>query len=212
MKHWLIPIVAFAAFSVLLNQVFERVLHVSLLDEFRASLAAPGIGAALMVVLLLGSDVLLPVPSSIVMILSGVLFGTFYGGLLSLGGSVAGNWIGYELMRRYGWRICGRLVERGQVERMQPVFNRFGAAAVILSRPVPVMMETLSFVAGLMNMSRVRFLGASLLGTAPVAFIYSRAGAASWERETVLPAVFVFLCIPAAAWIIAQKRLSKLLV
>ena len=209
MRHWLTPVVLFAGFSILLNQFFERVLHISLLDEFRASMAAPGLGAAVMIVALLGSDVILPIPSSLVMVLSGVLFGTLLGGALSLIGSLLGNWLGFELMRRYGWRICGRLVDRAQVERMRPVFERFGVSAIILSRPVPVMMETLSFVAGLMKMTRSRFFLASLLGTVPISFIYSHAGAASWEMKTVLPAVMMLLCIPAAGWVIAQKKFSK---
>src|SRR4051812_39375973 len=58
---------------------------------------------ALTSVLLLGVDVVLPIPSSVVMIGNGVLFGAWLGGLLSIVGglvaSVAGYWLGAKSKR-----------------------------------------------------------------------------------------------------------------
>ena len=206
MKRWFVPVILFAGFSIALNQVFERVLHFSFLDAAKDFVTHPGIGAALTVVGLLGGDVLLPVPSSLVMVMSGVLFGTLWGGLLSLAGSLAGNWFAFELMRRYGWRVCGRFVDEAEVKKVRPFFEKFGVAAIILSRPVPVLMETVSFAAGFLQMSRARFLAGSLLGTVPIAFIYARAGAASWQMSSLLPALVIIVCVPAVGWFLVRRR------
>ena len=123
MKRWLIPVLGFALLSILLNQVFERVLHFSFVDAFKTEIAHPGIPAALVIVGALGLDFLLPIPSSLVMVLSGVLFGTFWGGVLSLIGSLGGNWFAFELMRRYGLQVCQRFDDESQVRRMQPVIE-----------------------------------------------------------------------------------------
>jgi uncharacterized membrane protein YdjX (TVP38/TMEM64 family) len=209
-KHrWVTAVILFAGITVVLNQLFERVFHFSLLDPVRNALTTPGPSAAAAILALLAVDVFLPVPSSIVMILSGALFGTIAGGAISLLGSLIGNVAGYETMRRFGPAVCARFVKREDLDRMLPVFERYGAVAIILSRPLPVVMETLSLVAGLFRMPRGKFVVSSIVGTLPICFLYAYAGASALASRTVVPALFVFVCVPAVAWLIVQRLRRK---
>src|SRR5687767_6727372 len=63
---------------------------------------SPRVALAVAGVLLLGVDVLLPVPSSVVMIGNGVLFGVVAGGLLSVLGGLISSALGYYLGARSG--------------------------------------------------------------------------------------------------------------
>ncbi len=208
MKNWAIIAVIFVAFAAVVNFLFEGVLHVSLLEEAKPFVTEPGVVSALVIVFLLAGDIVLPVPSTIVMVLSGALFGTMTGSLLSLIGSLLGNWIGFELMHRFGSALCGRFLNENQVRRMQPILDRFGSVAVMVSRPVPIMMETLSFLAGLARMPRRTFLAASLAGTVPICLLYAYAGSAAMEMKSVLPALFTIVCLPAVGWLLAQRKFA----
>lgn len=208
MKQWIKIVVVLVAFAATMNFIFEG-LHVSLLDRVRANLTQPGVPTAVVIVLLLATDIFLPVPSSLVMVLSGVLFGTVTGGAISLIGSLAGNWGGFELMRHSGPRMFRRFVKEDEIRNMQPVVEQFGAVAIVLSRPVPIMMETLTLVAGLLRMNRVRFLTASLLGTVPITFLYAYAGSSSVAVNSTIPAIFILVCVPAIAWAFVQRKLMR---
>jgi uncharacterized membrane protein YdjX (TVP38/TMEM64 family) len=142
------------------------------------------------------------------MILSGAAFGVFWGSLLAFAGSIGGEWVGFELARRYGQRFSRSVVGPEEVERFESVFARHGAAAVMVSRALPVVMETTSVVAGLSTMTRRTFLWSSALGTIPIVLVYAYAGARSREAGSLVPAVVMLLAVTAAGWIWYRARLT----
>ncbi len=78
---------------------------------------------------LLIADVLLPVPSSIVMIAHGALFGVVYGTLLSLIGGTGATLVGFALGRR-GGPLLARVVSREERTRADCLLRRWGALAI----------------------------------------------------------------------------------
>ena len=83
------------------------------------------------------------------MVLSGAAFGVLWGSVISLVGSIGGEWLGFELVRRYGRRASARIVGDDEIQRLERMFARHGAVAVVVTRALPVVMETMSVVAGL---------------------------------------------------------------
>lgn len=123
----------------------------------------------------------IPLPSELVMPLSGwmliqakglspwyTVLAAFYGALGNLLGSLAaywaGAWGGRPLLERYGRFI---LVSRGDLERADRWFARYGSWAVFLSRLLPVVRTFISFPAGVVRMPLVRFSVLTLLGSFP---------------------------------------------
>lgn len=210
MRHW---IVLWLIISVAVSAIalfVEKVLHLPLVQTAQYLITEPGPTAGLAIALLLSLDLLLPVPSSFVMMLSGAMFGVWGGGLVSLVGSLAGNFAGFELARRYGVGIASRLVGKAELDKMGHFFSSYGPLAIILSRPLPVIMETLSLVAGLSAMNRGTFLGSSLLGTIPVCMVYAYAGSYSIQIGNLVPVLLVGIGIPAVAWLVIQIALRRL--
>ena len=82
-------------------------------------------------------------------------------------------------------------------------------SSIIVTRPLPVVMETLSVAAGLSAMRRSTFLVASLVGTTPVAFAYAWAGQLAIDSGTVVPAVVILLAVVAAGWLIARPVTAR---
>lgn len=157
----------------------------------------------LLSVLLLVSDVFLPVPSSLIMILNGALYGPWLGACLSVVGGVGATCAGYALGRG-GTTVVRRWVSDAELERARLFFRRWGILAVIVSRPVPLLAETVAIMAGLSGWGFGRTLLSALGGVLPVAIIYALSGAMASQQDYGLLTFFLVMGIGAAAWWIGR--------
>src|SRR5215204_2586250 len=134
--------IATLVFGILLTLfLLVEALNITLLKEPSFWLEQAGVLAGFAGVCLLVVDVALPVPSSLVMVANGALFGVAIGTLLSLVGSTGAALVGFAIGRR-GAPLLARLVsakERGQADRL---LTRWGMLAIIVTRPVPLLAET----------------------------------------------------------------------
>jgi uncharacterized membrane protein YdjX (TVP38/TMEM64 family) len=166
--------------------------------------AAAGAGLGLLV-----ADVVLPVPSSLVMVANGALFGIALGAVLSLLGAVGAAMAGYGLGRWAGppaLRTVCSSTERQEVAR---IVHRWGLLAVVASRPVPLLAETVAIVAGAERLGALRTAAASVIGALPSALLYATAGAlggAGPSGATVLGAVVV---VAALLWLLGGARRGR---
>jgi uncharacterized membrane protein YdjX (TVP38/TMEM64 family) len=209
MKRSVALVAAVAAVVVLSKVLLENVLGIDLGTWARSWVEHAGAFGALTVVTLLAVDVFLPIPSSLVMVLSGAAFGVWWGSLLAFAGSVGGEWLGFELARRYGSGLAARIVgDAEEIQRIDRTLVRHGAAAVVVTRALPVVMETMSVVAGLSTMSRASFLAASTIGTAPIVVIYAYAGAMSRDTGSLVPAIVMLIAVAGCAWVWYRARFS----
>lgn len=208
MKRALTLIASVAAAIILSKLLLENALGIQLEPLIESWMAHAGAGSAATVILLLAADLFLPIPSSLVMVLSGAAFGLVWGALLSLVGSIGGEWLGFELVRHYGRRASRRFAGDDEIDRLSRVFARHGAAAVAVTRALPVVMETMSVVAGLSTMSRRTFLLASLVGTAPIVFVYAYAGAVSRQTGSLLPGIIMLIAVAALGWVVYRARMA----
>ncbi|MBS1609278.1 MAG: VTT domain-containing protein [Bacteroidetes bacterium] len=98
----------------------------------------------LLLCILLASDILLPVPSSIVSTGAGFLLGFFYGTIISFTGMLLGCLIGYALGKSSGKAM--RWLDEETKVRMGRFFQRSGKWAIIIARPIPVLAEATVFL------------------------------------------------------------------
>jgi len=208
MKRTLIVIGSVAAAVILSKVLIENVMGLSIGDLASAWIVRAGAGSAATIVALLAADLFLPIPSSIVMVLSGAAFGVWGGAALALVGSVGGEWLGFELVRKYGRRASAAIVGDEEIDRLARVFARHGAAAIAVTRALPVVMETMSVVAGLSAMTRRTFLVASLAGTAPIVIVYAYAGKVSRDTGSTLPAIIMLVAVAAFGWVIYRAKIE----
>jgi uncharacterized membrane protein YdjX (TVP38/TMEM64 family) len=193
--------------------IVENLLGISLEPWARSWLADAGPSAAVAVAGLLAVDIFIPVPSSLVMILSGAAFGVWSGSLIAFIGSIAGEWLGFELARKYGLSLSSKFIgDEAERRRLNQMLATHGAAAIAATRAIPVVMETMSIVAGLSTMPRRSFLIASAIGTAPIVVVYAYAGAMAKETGSLVPAIVILLAVAAAGWIwyrvsVGERRL-----
>jgi uncharacterized membrane protein YdjX (TVP38/TMEM64 family) len=208
-KRALLLVGMVAAVIIILKVLVENIFGVELEPMVRAWLVDPGAGTALTIVALLVADIALPIPSSVVMVLSGAAFGVVGGAVVALIGSIGGEWLGFELVRRYGRNASQWLVgDDAEVDRLARLFKRHGAVAVVVTRALPVVMETMSIVAGLSYMKRREFLVASFIGTAPIVLVYAYAGALSRDTGNLVPAIVMLIAVAGFGWVLYRVRVS----
>lgn len=152
--------------------------------------------AATAVVGLLAGDLVLPVPSSVVMTLSGMALGMWGGAAANVAGAMASALLGFGLCRRFGRRAFERFVGAEDAARVQRFMQRYGAWGIVLSRSVPMLTEVVSAAAGLSRLPLGRFAALSASGTLPICIVYAWAGSRGDHAGTGW-AVLLALALPA---------------
>src|SRR5215211_3160528 len=168
MKRYLLTVVGLIVFFTVLFLIVEA-LGVPLLSDPTPWMKHGGVVAASVGVGLLIADVVLPVPSSIVMVAHGALFFVLWGAMLSLIGSVGAAVFAYAIGRR-GGRLLDRVVTVAERERASSVLARWGVLAIIVTRPLPLRAETVAIMAGASSMTWRALVVASVAGCVPPAF------------------------------------------
>ncbi len=164
-----------------------------------------GLLAAITGVGLLIADALLPVPSSLIMIVHGKLFGVATGALLSLVGSV-GSALAAFAIGRAGTRGIRRLVIPDEHERASALLARWGVAAVAVTRPVPILAETVAILAGGSRLTWLQTALAAAAGSILPATLYAWAGAHAQTANHALIFGGVIVVTFGLWWISARKR------
>ena len=204
----LFAVAAAVAAVLLASFVVVQALGVTLLDDPRPALGAGGAGAAALGVSLLVADAVLPVPSSLVMISLGALYGPGAGALLSLAGrfgmAVAGLALG-----RAGARVLVKLIGAERRAYAESLVERFGALAIILSRPVPILAETVVLAAGAAKLRWRVALPAALVGSIPEAVAYGIVGAAATSAANGAFVWLGFLAVGTAFRLVELRQRRK---
>ena len=156
---------------------------------------------------LLASDILLPIPSSIVSTGCGMLLGVTMGTAVSLLGMTASCALGYWLGRSSGRGLAVRLVSSEDLDRFQSVHSRFEDWAVVISRPVPVLAEVSVLFAGLSRMPAPRFFLLSTLANVGVSLGYALVGAYASSANAFFVAFAGAMLLPGLAMLLARIHL-----
>jgi uncharacterized membrane protein YdjX (TVP38/TMEM64 family) len=180
---------------------------IPLLEDPTPWLERGGWLSAVLGVSLLAVDVLLPVPSNVIMIAHGALFGIAVGTALSLAGSMAAAAAGFWIGRR-GGRLLELAVPADERARANGALARWGALAIVVSRPLPLLAETMTVLAGASPLRWRTAMLAAMVGSLPPCLFYAWAGAASigFEGGAI---VFGVVIVLAAAIGLAGRQLER---
>jgi uncharacterized membrane protein YdjX (TVP38/TMEM64 family) len=178
---------------------------VPLLTDPLPAMRGAGVAAALLGVGLLIVDVLLPVPSSVVMVAHGALFGLVPGAALSLLGGVSATLVGFALGRR-GRGVVERVTTPAQRAQADRLLTRWGPWAVVSTRAVPVLAETVAILAGTSPMRLSVLVCAGAAGTSVPALLYAAAGASATTAMSVLLAFGLALAFSGLLILIGGRR------
>ncbi len=141
-------------------------------QDFFASLGA--MAPLAYVALVAGEVILAPLPGAMLYAPGGLIFGGFWGGLLSLTGNVVGAGIACQIMRTLGRPYVERVLDGSAVRKYEARLARSGVSIVFLLRVNPLTSsDFVSYAAGVTSMPLWKLMLGTLLGMAPLCFIQS---------------------------------------
>lgn len=121
--------------------------------------------------------VVAPLPAVMVTFANAAAFGWIDGAILSWTGAMLGAAACYGIARYLGRDAAARLVPRGLIDRLDALAARWGAAAILVARLLPIVsFDAVSYAAGLIGIRFVPFLVATGIGQLPATVVYSAAG------------------------------------
>ncbi|MGL3819595.1 DedA family protein [Sphingopyxis sp. R3-92] len=143
-------------------------------------------------VLMFLENVFPPIPSEVIMSVSGVMvaqgrfdFWTLVA--VAVAGTTLGNWVWYWIGRWFGYARLKPLIDRygrwltldwDEVEKLHDWFLKYGSGIVFVFRFVPIARTMVSLPAGMVRMSQVKFLIWTAAGS--TIWISAIAGAGNW--------------------------------
>lgn len=151
-------------------------------------------------------DIVLPVPASAIMAALGIVYGPLIGGVVSAVGSIVAGLIGYGICRLIGPRAAQRLAGKEGFAQALHLFERYGGWMVAASRWLPVLPETISFLAGLTAMPFGRYVAALACGAVPLGFAFATAGYLG--SDNVLLTMGLSAAAPLLLWFIVRPFLN----
>lgn len=210
MRRYLFITASMFVFFVMLFFLVEA-LGVPLLADPTPWMKQAGVVAASIGVSLLIADVLLPVPSSLVMVAHGALFGVVTGTFLSLLGSVGAALLGFAIGRR-GGPLLNRILTPDERVRADRMLARWGTLAVIVTRPIPLLAETVAIMAGASLLGWGRMALAALFGSLAPALLYALTGAAVANFQSTSLIFGIVVVATGSCWLVGRlldRYLSK---
>ncbi|MEY4814155.1 MAG: hypothetical protein RLZZ162_1228, partial [Verrucomicrobiota bacterium] len=164
-------------------------------------------GAGVAGITLLVADILLPIPSTLVMSALGLTYGPLVGGLYAATGSALAGLIAYGLSRWLGRPLALRLAGEAGLREGESFFAAGGAWMVACSRCLPILPEAVACLAGLNRMPFRTFLPAVLCGSLPMGFVFAAIGALGQDEPAWALAFSVV--VPALLWLGARRWMRR---
>ncbi len=153
-------------------------------------------------IFLLMSDLVLPIPATVVMVALGYLYGPALGGLISALGSFISGLVGYEVCRRIGRKAARWILGEKDLKKGEKIYASIGGWLVVFSRWLPVFPEVIACMAGLSRMPARTFYLALFCASIPLGFAYSTIGAMGVEKPGL--AIALSALLPAVLWLVIR--------
>ena len=171
-----------------------------------------GVSGGLLGIGLLIADVVLPVPSTIVMTAHGALYGVLFGTLVSVVGNVGAAALGFWFGRKGDTTFKRFLTEQDQADG-EAFLAKWGEMGLILSRPIPLLAESVAILAGTSpSISWTQLLRAAILGSLPASLVYALVGSFALSLNSGLLAMVGVVLLAGLSWLIGnqlqQRRLT----
>jgi uncharacterized membrane protein YdjX (TVP38/TMEM64 family) len=166
----------------------------------------PGRITAWVLGLLLASDVLLPIPSSLVSTAAGGLHGVWAGTMVSVVGMTVSCGLGYWIGAHLGRQAVSRFVGSREFNRLEALHRRWGHWMIMGVRSIPVLAEASTFVAGMSLMPFGMFLIISVLSNLGISLVYATIGAYAVQFPAFWFAFVGAWLVPTLVMVLRLKR------
>jgi uncharacterized membrane protein YdjX (TVP38/TMEM64 family) len=138
---------------------------------------------------------LVPIPSEIVLLSTGMIWGWFFGGIFGIIGSVVAGVLCYYISRQGGRPLAEKFVGETAIDMADMFIHKYGTGAILIARFLPfIAFDPISYASGIVDLDVKKYTLATFVGSIPRAFFYSFLG----YTLGINPATIDFDSIPIA--------------
>lgn len=135
------------------------------------------IGILLFIIIMAFQGLLVPIPSELVLLATGMIWGLLGGGIFGIIGSMAAALLCFYLSKKGGRPLAEKLVGSNAINMADHFIHKYGTSAIIIARFLPfIAFDPISYASGLVDMNVKKYTLGSLIGSIPRAFFYSWLG------------------------------------
>ena len=121
---------------------------------------------------------LVPIPSEVVLLATGMIWGWFFGGIMGIIGSMAASLLCFYISRKGGRPLAKKFVGESGLNMADKMIKKYGITAIIVSRFIPfISFDVISYASGLVDIDVKKYSIGTLIGSIFRAFFYSIWGA-----------------------------------
>lgn len=163
-----------------------------------------------LVVGLLSTDILLPIPSSVISTLSGWQLGWWLGAIATWLGMSVGAALGFAFARKWGQPFAKWFSKPDDLETVRHMSDRFGPVVLAITRAMPVFAEASVLIAGIHQLSWRKFLPAVLLSNFGISVAYAWFGEIAEQNEWLPLALGIAVAVPVLFAAAARPLLMRM--
>ena len=196
------------SFQNFINQAFDVIISN---DEERISKWIGRLklwGPVVLVLIMVVQMFLFVVPNVFVMMVAIIIYGPFWGGVISFLGVFASSSTGYMIGRYLGPVTVHKLMSDKALQKTSEFIKHYGVTAIAITRISSLSNDSLSIAAGLLKMNYRKYILATLAGITPLIVllaIYGKNGKILKSLIWIAAISLVFLIV----YIIKEERKRK---
>ncbi|MBK6264268.1 TVP38/TMEM64 family protein [Marivirga sp. S37H4] len=120
---------------------------------------------------------LIIVPTPFLMVATILAYGPYWGSLIILVAIFCASTVGYAIGAYLGTGVVKKILGGKSERKIENFINEYGFWAVVVTRLSPFLSnDAISFVGGILRMGYWRFIGATLIGIAPLTILIAYLG------------------------------------
>ena len=144
-------------------------------------------GPVILILAMIIQMFLIVIPSVALMVVSIIAYGPIWGSLIVFAAVFSASTIGYVIGRYFGPVIVEKLIGEKNEQKIADFIDDYGFWAVIVTRINPFLSnDAISFVGGVLKMTYWKFIGATLVGIAPLTIFIAVLGRSTDQLKSGL--------------------------
>ena len=135
------------------------------------------VGILIFIIVMAIQGLIVPIPSEIVLLATGIIWGVFGGGVMGIIGSMAAALLCFYISKKGGRPLVKKFVGDKAIDLADNFIHKYGMGAIIVARFLPfIAFDPISYTSGLVDMDVKKYSIGTLIGSIPRAFFYSWLG------------------------------------
>lgn len=134
-------------------------------------------GPVVIVVAMIVQMFLLVIPTILLMIVSTLAYGPFWGSIINFTAVIIASSVGYAIGKYLGLSFIEHLLGEKTTKKITTFIQEYGFWAVVITRINPFLSnDAISFVAGILKMNYWKFISATAVGITPLILLIAITG------------------------------------